>query len=107
MPVSVNTVENGDPPSEFEDIDIAEEELIDAYVRNQLSVDERKLIEKGLRTSPQLIDRLHFARLLAGAGFGEAGGGVQLASPASAQHEKAASDRSCEGAVRAASLPRV
>lgn len=67
MPVSVNTVENGDPPSEFEDIDIAEEELIDAYVRNQLSVNERKLIEKGLRTSPQLIDRLHFARMLAGA----------------------------------------
>ncbi len=65
MPISVNSVENGDPPSEFEDIDIAEEELIDAYVRNQLSAEERKLLEKGLRTSPQLINRLHFARLLA------------------------------------------
>jgi hypothetical protein len=65
LPVSINRTENGDPPSEFEDTDIAEEELIDAYVRNQLSADERKLIEKGLRTSPYLVNRLHFARLLA------------------------------------------
>jgi methionine-rich copper-binding protein CopC len=59
--------ENGDPPSDqnFEEIEIAEEELIDAYVRNELSLDERKLVEKGLRTSPQLLERLHFARLLA------------------------------------------
>ena len=64
MPVSGNRIENGDRPSEFEDIDIAEEELIDAYVRNQLSVEERKLLEKGLRTSPDLVNRLHFARLL-------------------------------------------
>ena len=64
MPVSVNRIENGDPPSEFEDIDIAEEELVDAYVRNQLSVDERKLLEKGLRASPHLVERLHVARLL-------------------------------------------
>lgn len=67
MPVSVNSIENGDSPSEFEDIDIAEEELIDAYVRNQLSVEERKLLEKGLRTSPDLVNRLHFARLLSDA----------------------------------------
>lgn len=69
MPISVNKAENGDPPSDenFEDFDIAEEELIDAYVRNQLSVDERKLLEKGLQTSPQMVDRLHFARLLADA----------------------------------------
>jgi hypothetical protein len=67
LPISVNRIENGDPPGEFEDIDIAEEELIDAYVRNQLSVDERKLIEKGLRSSPDLVNRLHFARLLADA----------------------------------------
>jgi hypothetical protein len=67
LPVPGNTIENGDPPSEFDDIDIAEEELIDAYVRNQLSVEERKLLEKGLRSSPDLVNRLHFARLLTGA----------------------------------------
>jgi hypothetical protein len=67
VPISVNRIENGDSPGEFEDIDIAEEELIDAYVRDELSVDERKLLENGLRTSPHLVNRLHFARLLASA----------------------------------------
>jgi len=67
--VSVNRAGNGDPPSDpdFEEIDIAEEELIDAYVRGELSADERKLIERGLRNSPELVERLHFARLLSGA----------------------------------------
>jgi hypothetical protein len=70
VPISVNSVENDDPPGDqdFEEIDIAEEELIDAYVRGELSLDERKLLEKGLRASPHLVDRLHFARLLADAG---------------------------------------
>jgi len=69
VPAPADRANNGDPPSDrdFEEIEIAEEELIDAYVRNELPVDERKLLEKGLRTSPQLVDRLHFARLLAGA----------------------------------------
>jgi len=69
VPVSTNRANNGDPPSDqnFEDIDIAEEELIDAYVRDELPVDERRLLEKGLRSSPQLVERLHFARLLADA----------------------------------------
>ena len=67
MPVTVNRAENNDPPSDqdLEEIDIAEEELIDAYVRGELALDERKLLEKGLRASPHLVDRLHFARLLA------------------------------------------
>lgn len=67
MPASVNKTGNGDPPSDqdFEEIQIAEEELIDAYVRDELSVDERKLLEKGLKNSSHLVDRLHFARLLA------------------------------------------
>ena len=67
MAVSANRAENGDPPSDqnFVEIETAEEELIDAYVRNELSLDERKLLEKGLRTSPHLVERLHFARLLA------------------------------------------
>ena len=57
-----------DPPGgadqDFEEIEIAEEELIDAYVHNELSADEHKLVEKGLRNSPQLVERLHFARIL-------------------------------------------
>jgi hypothetical protein len=67
--LSANSSEHDDPPGDqdFEEIDIAEEELIDAYVRDELSLDERKLLEKGLRTSPHLLERLHFARLLADA----------------------------------------
>lgn len=69
MAVSANRAGNGDPPrdEDFEEIEIAEEELIDAYVRGELSLDERKLLEKGLRTSRQLRERLHFAKLLADA----------------------------------------
>lgn len=67
MPVPVNIAESGDPPSDQDFEDIAEEELIDAYVRGELSLDERKLLEKGLRASPHLVDRFHFARLLADA----------------------------------------
>lgn len=55
----------GKAEHEFEDFEIAEEELIDAYVRNELSAEESNLVEKGLRTSPQLVARLHFARMLA------------------------------------------
>src|SRR2546423_4011627 len=65
--MSVNRAENDDSPGDFEEIEIAEEELIDAYVRGELSLDERKLLEKGLRASPHLVDRLQFARLLADA----------------------------------------
>lgn len=53
-----------DPESEIE---IAEAELIDAYVRNDLSAEERELLEKGLRSSSRLAGRLHFARMLAAA----------------------------------------
>jgi hypothetical protein len=47
------------------DLEIAEEELIDAYVRDDLSAEERKLLAKGLRSSSRLTERLHFARMLA------------------------------------------
>lgn len=67
MPMSVNRAENDDSPGDFEEIEIAEEELIDAYVQGELTLDERKLLEKGLRSSPELVERLHFARLLADA----------------------------------------
>src|SRR5437016_4675057 len=65
--MSVNRAENDDSPGDFEEIEIAEEELIDAYVRGALSLDERRLLEKGMRSSPELVERLHFARLLADA----------------------------------------
>jgi transposase-like protein len=69
VPANIDKTAKGDPPGDqnFEEIEIAEEELIDAYVRGQLAADERRLLEKGLRTSSQLVDRLHFARLLADA----------------------------------------
>lgn len=57
--------QSGKVEHDFEDFEIAEEELIDAYVRHELSGEERKLVEKGLRTSPQLVARLHFSRMLA------------------------------------------
>jgi hypothetical protein len=50
-----------------EEIEIVEEDLVDAYVRGELSLQEQKLLEKGLRSSPHLVERLHFARLLAAA----------------------------------------
>ena len=55
----------GTADQDFEEFEIAEAELIDAYVHNELSADEHKLVEKGLRNSPQLVGRLHFARMLA------------------------------------------
>jgi hypothetical protein len=60
--------ESGQPGTadqDFEEFEIAEAELIDAYVHNELSAEERQLVEKGLRRSPRLVERLHFARMLA------------------------------------------
>lgn len=66
MDLSANRAQNGDAPGDqnFEEFDIAEDELIDAYVRGELSIQDRKALEKGLRNSPELVARLHFARLL-------------------------------------------
>jgi len=67
MPTSSDTNSMRDlPPTdgEFEELAIAEEELIDAYLRNELSADERKLFENALQGSSELRERLHFARLL-------------------------------------------
>ena len=91
MPVSVNNSENGGHPGDpdFEEIEIAEEELIDAYVRGQLSGDERKLLEKGLRNSPHLVDRLHFARLLADA----ADRATEAEVSSNRQHQESSSSR--------------
>ena len=48
----------------FEEIGIAEDELIDAYVRERLSSPEREQFEKVLSRSPRLSERVHYGRLL-------------------------------------------
>src|SRR5437016_7760505 len=67
MPTTSDTNSMSDlPPTdgEFEELAIAEEELIDAYLRKELSADERKLFENALHGSSELRERLHFASLL-------------------------------------------
>jgi hypothetical protein len=48
----------------FEDIGIAEDELIDAYVRGRLAPLEREQFEKVLTRSQRLSERVHYGRLL-------------------------------------------
>lgn len=50
----------------FEQMLVAEEELIDAYVHGELSSNERSGFENGLLKSPDVRERMQFARLLAG-----------------------------------------
>jgi hypothetical protein len=49
----------------FEQLEIAEDELIDAYARGELSPSERRQFETKLLTSPRIVDRVSFARALA------------------------------------------
>ena len=42
----------------------AEDDLIDAYARNQLTSEQRQKFEQHFRTSPQMGDRVQFARAL-------------------------------------------
>jgi hypothetical protein len=48
----------------FEEIETAEDELIDAYVRGSLATEDRKVFENSLSRSPRLAERVEFARLL-------------------------------------------
>lgn len=48
----------------FEQLEIAEAELIDAYVQKELSPEDQTAFEVKLRASPLLSDRVKFARLL-------------------------------------------
>jgi hypothetical protein len=48
----------------FEEIEIAEDELIDAYVRRELSPSERERFEQVFLRSERLIERVKFARTL-------------------------------------------
>ena len=49
----------------FEELEIAEEELIDRYVRQDLSAENARQMESALATSPRLRERVEFARILA------------------------------------------
>jgi hypothetical protein len=51
----------------FEQILIAEDELVDAYARGELSDQERKQFETNFLTSSRGRDRVHFSQALAGA----------------------------------------
>ena len=48
----------------FEEIELQEDELIDAYIREGLSNSDRKLFEQRMNRSKQLRDRVAFARVL-------------------------------------------
>ena len=48
---------------EFEELEIAEDELVDSYVRNELSPGDRKRLEDAIRVSARLSERVNFARL--------------------------------------------
>lgn len=50
--------------AEFEEIEIAEDDLVDAYVRNQLTADDRRRFETVAASSPRLRQRVEFAKLL-------------------------------------------
>jgi len=51
----------------FEQMLIAEDELVDAYARGELSDQERGQFEKNFLTSERGRDRVHFSQALAGA----------------------------------------
>ncbi len=51
--------------AEFEEFEIAEDELIDRYVRGELSPSESETLEKTVAVSPRLIERVQFARVMA------------------------------------------
>lgn len=50
---------------EFEEIEIAEEELIDRYVRGELAATERSEFQQTVAQSPRLMERVEFAKLFA------------------------------------------
>ncbi|PYS69200.1 MAG: hypothetical protein DMF69_17730, partial [Acidobacteria bacterium] len=58
---------------EFEELEVAETELIDQYLADELSPGDRTLFEKRLVTSPRLVERVRISRILASrlASFGE------------------------------------
>src|SRR6476620_2826112 len=55
--------------SVFDDIEIAEDELIDAYVQDRLSTEDRKQFETKFLSSKKIAERVEFARMLSTSGF--------------------------------------
>jgi anti-sigma factor RsiW len=49
----------------FEELEVLEDELIDGYVQAELSPEARRQFETRLRKSPRLVERVHFAKVLA------------------------------------------
>ena len=68
--------------AEFEEFEIAEDELVDLYVRNELSDDDRQHFEQNLQSSPRLNERLNFARLLVNKTTKTASPEISLQTPA-------------------------
>ena len=48
----------------FENLEIAEDELIDRYVRDELRTEERRRIQEMILNSPRLAERVEIARIL-------------------------------------------
>lgn len=51
--------------AKFDELELAEDELVDAYVSNELSHEERRRFNARLKSSPRLVERVSFARTLA------------------------------------------
>ena len=67
--------------AEFEEFEIAEEELIDRYVRGELSKQEADQLEQTFARSPSLIQRVQIARVLANRLASETGNPVPAETP--------------------------
>lgn len=50
--------------SQFDSLELAEEELIDAYIRDELSAEEQRQFRTKLLISPRIAERVHFAKTL-------------------------------------------
>ncbi len=50
--------------SQFDSLELAEEELIDAYIRDELSAEEQRQFRTKLLISPRIAERVHFAKAL-------------------------------------------
>jgi len=78
--------------SKFEAVELAEDELIDAYVRNALSPEEQRQFKTKLLTSPRLVERVNFARTLVAKAdsllSAEAEGSIEPAPPVSSPTAK-------------------
>ena len=64
----------------FQELEIIEDELVDAYVRGELNPDERRQFETLLQSSSRLSGRVHFARMLVNRV--SEGSAAQIAEPA-------------------------